>query len=197
MKRVLIIDNYDSFTHIIKQYVGELGYEPVVFLNDHISLNQIKRMEPSHIILSPGPGTVENEKDVGVMMDAIDQLYKKIPILGICLGYQAIVKYFGGKIISAPEVRHGKQSIIFHNRKGLFKGLKNPATVMRYHSLAVDPSFWLTSKEMKVSAYADDWVIMGVEHNEYPIFGVQFHPESLGTVGGKGLLRNFLNGSGF
>lgn len=193
--KTLIIDNYDSFTYILKQYVGELGGNPEVFFNDQITVEQIKKMKPTHIILSPGPGTVDHKKDVGVMFEVIEAFYKTIPILGVCLGHQALGKYFGGKIIRAPKVMHGKRSKIFHNHQGIFKNLPNPMEVMRYHSLIIDTPFWMMSDDMNVTAHTEDFLIMGIQHHEYPVFGVQFHPESLGTKGGERLMKNFLNSS--
>jgi len=192
MKKTLIIDNYDSFTHILKQYVGELRGNPEVVFNDQISVAKIKRIKPTHIILSPGPGTVEHKKDVGVMFEVIDAFYKKIPILGVCLGHQAIGKYFGAKIVRAPKIMHGKRSIIFHDHKGIFRNVHNPLEVMRYHSLILDTPFWMRSNDMTVTAYTSDFLIMGMEHKKYPVYGVQFHPESLGTEEGKKILKNFL-----
>ena len=136
--RTLIIDNYDSFTYILKQYFGQLGGNPVVFQNDKISINQIKKLKPTHIVLSPGPGTVDESKDVGIIFDVIREFHNKIPILGVCLGHQAICKYFGGKIVRAPKIMHGKRSKIFHLGKSVFKGVKNPLEAMRYHSLVVE-----------------------------------------------------------
>lgn len=190
--KTLIIDNYDSFTYILKQYVGELGGNPQVFFNDRITVAQIKEMKPTHIILSPGPGTVEHKKDVGVMFEVIEAFHKNIPILGVCLGHQAIGKYFGAKIVSAPKIMHGKRSTIFHEQKGIFKNIHNPLEVMRYHSLILDIPFWMRSNDMTITAYTSDFLIMGIQHNQYPVFGLQFHPESLGTKDGKKLLRNFL-----
>lgn len=192
MKKTLIIDNYDSFTYILKQYVGELRGNPEVFFNDQISVVQIQRMKPSHIILSPGPGTVEHKKDVGIMFDIIDAFHKTIPILGVCLGHQAIGKYFGAKIQRAPKIMHGKRSTIYHDHKGIFHNVRNPLEVMRYHSLILDTPFWMRADEMTVTAYTSDFLIMGIQHNQYPIHGLQFHPESLGTKEGHTILRNFL-----
>jgi len=190
--KTLIIDNYDSFTYILKQYVGELGGNPEVFFNDQITVAQIKKMKPTHIILSPGPGTVEHKKDVGVMFEVIKAFYKTIPILGVCLGHQAIGKFFGAKIVRAPKIMHGKRSTIFHENKGIFKGVHNSLEVMRYHSLMLDTPFWMRSDEITVTAYTSDFLIMGIEHNRYPVYGLQFHPESLGTQEGKKIIRNFL-----
>jgi anthranilate synthase/aminodeoxychorismate synthase-like glutamine amidotransferase len=192
MKKVMIIDNYDSFTYILKQYFGELGGNPEVFFNDKITISQIKRMKPTHIVLSPGPGTVECKKDVGVMFDVIKEFHKKIPILGVCLGHQAIGKFFGYKIVRAPKIMHGKRSEIRHNREGIFKGIKNPFFAMRYHSLLIQKSE-IRNAKLSVVARTDDNLIMGIQHNQYPVFGVQFHPESLGTSEGKKIINNFLS----
>jgi len=192
MKKTIIIDNYDSFTYILKQYVGELGGNPEVYLNDKISVRQIEKIKPTHIIISPGPGTVENPKDVGIMFDVIKSFYKKIPILGVCLGHQAICKLFSGKIIRAPKIMHGKRSKIYHLDRGIFKGIKNPFEAMRYHSLIVATPFFM-NPEIDVTAHTEDFLIMAVQHIKYPLFGVQFHPESLGTPEGKKIIRNFLN----
>jgi len=191
-KKVLIIDNYDSFTYILKQYFGELSGNPEVFFHDRITINQIKRMKPTHIVLSPGPGTVEHKKDVGIMFEVIKEFYKKIPILGVCLGHQAIGKFFGAKIVRAPKIMHGKRSLISHNPEGIFKGIKNPFTAMRYHSLALQ--FPITNDQFPIlaTAQSDDKVIMGIQHKQYSVFGVQFHPESLGTPEGKKIINNFL-----
>ena len=190
MKKVLIIDNYDSFTYILKQYFGELDGNPEVFLHDKITINQIKRMKPTHIVLSPGPGTVDRPKDVGIMFDVIKEFYKKIPILGVCLGHHAIGKFFGGNISQAPEIMHGKRSKIHHSSDGIFKGLKSPFGAMRYHSLLLYSR--LPIRDCRINAQTKDSLIMGIQHNKYPVFGVQFHPESLGTKSGKKIIRNFL-----
>lgn len=190
--KTLIIDNYDSFTYILRQYVGELRGNPKVCFNDQISVAQIRKIKPTHIILSPGPGTVDHKKDVGMMFEVIEAFYKTIPILGVCLGHQAIGKYFGAKITRAPKVMHGKRSIIFHDQKGIFRHVQNPLEVMRYHSLILDTPFWMRSEEMTVTAYTSDFLIMGMEHNKYPVYGLQFHPESLGTKEGHLILKNFL-----
>ena len=190
--KTLIIDNYDSFTHILKQYFGELGGHPVVFQNDEISLEEIEKINPTHIVLAPGPGTVENPKDVGLTFEVIKKYFKGRPILGVCLGHQALAKFFGAKIVSAKTVMHGKRSRVFHNSTGLFKGINNPTEVMRYHSLAVDSSFYLSS-DFDVNAHVSDMNIMSIQHKKLPLFGLQFHPESLGSESGKILLKNFLN----
>lgn len=190
--KVLIIDNYDSFTYILKQYVGELCGNPEVYLNDKITVRQIEKIKPTHIILSPGPGTVENPKDVGVMFDVIKKFHKTTPILGVCLGHQAICKFFGGEIVRAPKIMHGKRSKIFNTGCGIFKGINNPLEAMRYHSLIVATPFWM-NPEVDVTAHTEDFLIMAVQHKKFPLFGVQFHPESLGTPEGKKIIRNFLS----
>jgi anthranilate synthase component II len=190
--KTLIIDNYDSFTYILKQYIGELSGNPEVFFNDQITVAQIKKMKPTHIILSPGPGTVEHKKDVGIMFEVIEAFHKTTPILGVCLGHQAIGKYFGAKIVRAPKIMHGKRSTVFHENKGIFKNVHNPLEVMRYHSLMLDTPFWMHSDDITVTAYTSDFLIMAFEHNRYPVYGLQFHPESLGTQEGKKLIKNFL-----
>ena len=209
--KTLIIDNYDSFTYILKQYVGELGGNPEVYLNDKITIRQIEKIKPTHIILSPGPGTVEHAKDVGIIFDVIKKFHKTIPILGVCLGHQAICKFFGGKIVRAPKIMHGKRSKIYYKDTGhrtqdtaesrvpssescdgIFKGVHNPFEAMRYHSLIVATPFWM-NPEVNVTAHTEDFLIMAVQHAKYPLFGVQFHPESLGTKEGKKIIRNFLN----
>ncbi len=147
-------------------------------------------MKPTHIVLSPGPGTVDEPKDVGIMPKVIKEFYKKIPILGVCLGHQMIGRFFGGKIVRAPKIMHGKRSFIHHNRQGIFKGVKNPFEAMRYHSLALQ--FPMTNDQFPITAKSDDNIIMAIQHTEYPVFGVQFHPESLETPEGKKIIRNFL-----
>ncbi len=189
--KTLIIDNYDSFTYILSQYFGELGGNPEVLKNDEITVAQIRRMKPTHIILSPGPGTVEHKRDVGAMFKVIEAFWRRVPILGVCLGHQALGKFFGGKIVRAPRVMHGKRSLIWHSGQGVLKGLSNPFEAMRYHSLAIDTPFYM-NPEMDVTAYTDQFEIMGLQHSRYPLFGVQFHPESLGTKEGKKIIRNFL-----
>ncbi|MCK5610286.1 aminodeoxychorismate/anthranilate synthase component II, partial [Candidatus Pacearchaeota archaeon] len=184
-------DNYDSFTYILKQYFGELDGNPEVFFHDKITVAQIKKMKPTHIVLSPGPGTVEEPKDVGIMPKVIEVFYKTIPILGVCLGHQMIGKFFGGEIVRAPKIMHGKRSQIYHEKGGIFKGLKSPFDAMRYHSLALE--FKSQNSYLREVAWADKHLIMGIQHEKYPVFGIQFHPESLGTPFGRQLIRNFLN----
>ncbi len=190
--RVLIIDNYDSFTYILKQYFGELGGNPDVFFHDQISIPQIRKLKPTHIVLSPGPGTVDEPKDIGIMPEVINEFYKTIPILGVCLGHQAIGRFFGAKIERAPKIMHGKRSLIEHNRQGIFRGIRNPVEAMRYHSLSIRILNPESRIPLSITAHSDDGVVMAIQHKEYPVFGVQFHPESLGTKEGKKIIRNFL-----
>lgn len=185
---ILMIDNYDSFTYNLVQYFGELGAELEVKRNDEITLSEIKKMRPARIVISPGPGRPET---AGVSVDVIKELSGKIPILGVCLGHQAIGYAFGGKIIQAKELMHGKTSLIKHDNKDLFKGLPNPFEATRYHSLVIDRKS--CPKCLEVTAKTSDGEIMGVRHKELPLWGVQFHPESILTKAGKGLLKNFLS----
>lgn len=190
--KILFLDNYDSFVYNLVQYIGEQGAEPLVYRNDSISLDKIRGLNPDGIIISPGPGTPENAKDIGVCLDVIKELGKGIPTLGVCLGHQAIVHAFGGKIVRADNIMHGKTSKIKHNEKGIFKGVKNPLKVMRYHSLIAD-SGTFPNKELEITAKTlKGGEIFAVRHKKYPIYGVQFHPESIGTGDGKLIIKNFL-----
>ena len=191
---ILVIDNYDSFTYNLVQYLGELGQEmPVaqdlrVYRNDQISLDEIKALAPDGIVISPGPGTPD---DSGVSLAVIRELGPTVPILGVCLGHQSIGQVFGGKIIRAPELMHGKTSPIYHRGQGVFAGLDNPFQATRYHSLVIEPQS--CPAELEVMAWVADGTIMGVQHRQYPTLqGVQFHPESILTDSGKQILRNFL-----
>ncbi len=187
---VLIIDNYDSFTYNIAQYIGELGAEPLVYRNDEISIGGIKRLDIDAIIISPGPGHPANEKDFGVSRDAIIELHDKIPILGVCLGHQGIVHIFGGKVVHAKILKHGKTSLIKHNEDNIFRDIRNPFKATRYHSLVATN----VPDELIITAESiDDKEVMGITHKEYPLYGVQFHPESILTDDGKKILRNFLS----
>lgn len=192
MKKTLIIDNYDSFTHILKQYFGELGGNPEVFFNDRISVEQIRKLAPTHIVLSPGPGTVYHGRDVGVMPEVIKAFHRTIPMLGVCLGHQMLGHFFGGKIVPAPRVMHGKRSDIWHDGAGIFKGIPSPFPAMRYHSLIINTPFYM-NPEVDVTAHTEAFEIMAIAHHSLPVFGVQFHPESLGTPNGMKIIRNFLN----
>ncbi len=182
-----MIDNYDSFTYNLVQYLSELGAELEVFRNDEISVDELLSMNPEGIVLSPGPGRPEN---AGIMNELIKTVYGTIPILGVCLGYQAIAQVYGGKIIYAPTLMHGKTSQIIHTKCNLFKNLPNPFVATRYHSLIVEKES--LPEEFKITAYTEDDIIMAIEHNSLPIFGVQFHPESIMTPEGKDILKNFL-----
>lgn len=191
---ILVIDNYDSFTYNLVQYLGELGEEFAiasdiqVYRNDQITLDQVRALQPDAIVISPGPGRPE---DAGISMELIRQLGANTPILGVCLGHQSIGQVFGGEIVSAPVLMHGKTSEVNHADIGVFEGLDNPMTATRYHSLVIDRSS--CPAVLEITAWVEDQTIMGVRHREYPhIQGVQFHPESVLTSSGKQLLRNFL-----
>jgi anthranilate synthase/aminodeoxychorismate synthase-like glutamine amidotransferase len=185
--RVLILDNYDSFTYNLAQYVGELGAEPIVYRNDVLTVEQAREMFPDRLIISPGPGRPE---EAGRSIEFVRELGTKIPTLGVCLGLQAAVVAFGGSVGLAPEPRHGKTSSITHDEKGVFEGLPNPFDATRYHSLAALE----LPGVLVATAHSDDGVLQGVRHIEYPISAVQFHPESIMTTQGKALLANFLEG---
>ena len=191
---IIVIDNYDSFTYNLVQYLGELGAEfPVasviqVYRNDQISLERIRQLQPEGIVISPGPGRPE---DAGISLEIIRTLGQTVPILGVCLGHQSIGQVFGGQIVSAPELMHGKTSQVTHTGVGVFRGLDNPMTATRYHSLVIEPQ--TCPDVLEITAWVEDGTIMGVRHRNYPhIEGVQFHPESVLTTLGKQLLRNFL-----
>lgn len=216
--KVYIIDNYDSFTYNLYQFIGEIltsaqskgaieGFEVIVKRNDEVSLDDIKASAPDRIIISPGPGSPDDEKYFGVCAQVITELGKTIPLLGVCLGMQGIVNQFGGKVVKAPLPMHGKVSAITHDGTGMFKGIPDQLEVMRYHSLMAEPQSFpsclrLTSVvgELTVEQFEQQgrvqqggkFEIMGVQHREYPIHGIQFHPESFATEGGKELIKNFL-----
>jgi len=185
---ILLLDNYDSFTYNLAQYLGELGCEVEVHRNDRISVEQIARRKPERIVISPGPCTPQ---EAGISVEMIQKLAGEIPILGVCLGHQAIGAAFGGKIIRAPKLFHGKTSQIRHDGSGVFRGLPNPFTATRYHSLIVERKS--LPADLQVTAETDDDIIMGMQHKHYPLMGVQFHPESVLTDSGKQLLKNFLS----
>jgi anthranilate synthase component II len=186
---ILIIDNYDSFTYNLYQLVGELYEDIMVKRNDEITLDEIKKLKPDRIIISPGPGNPQNKRDFGVCMQVIRELGCEIPILGVCLGHQGIFAAFGGDITLTEPV-HGKQSEIFHTESGIFKGVKNPLPAARYHSLLCNDA---TIPEcMEVTARTSEGLIMGIKHRENCIYGLQFHPESVGTDEGLKILKNFL-----
>jgi len=182
-----MIDNYDSFVYNLVQYLGEIGEDIQVFRNDKLTLAQIEDMRPDHIIISPGPCTPD---EAGISLELIKYFKGKIPILGVCLGHQAIGQAFGGDIVRAPHLVHGKTSLIFHDGRGVFAGLKSPLTATRYHSLIIKQETLPDCFE--ISAKTDQGEIMGIRHKEYLIEGVQFHPESILTEGGHNMLNNFL-----
>lgn len=184
---ILIIDNYDSFTYNLYQYVAQLHDQVKVVRNNKISINEIGQLNPSGIILSPGPGRPEN---AGICVEVIKQLGQKIPVLGVCLGHQAISIAFGGKVVQAPEIVHGKTATIFHYRKNLYKNLPLPFQAGRYHSLIVERE--TLPAELMIEAESSEGIIMGMRHSRYPIFGVQFHPESVLTPKGNELLKEFV-----
>jgi anthranilate synthase/aminodeoxychorismate synthase-like glutamine amidotransferase len=182
-----MIDNYDSFTYNLVQYLGELGQELKVYRNNKITIEEIERMKPDRIVISPGPCT---PKEAGVSIDVIKRFTGTVPILGVCLGHQSIGEAFGGDVIRAPYLMHGKTSMIHHDGKTIFAGLPNPFEATRYHSLIIKRE--TMPRVLEVSAWTEDGVVMGVRHKEFKVEGVQFHPESILTNVGKDLLRNFL-----
>ncbi|MEA5447645.1 aminodeoxychorismate/anthranilate synthase component II [Leptolyngbya sp. CCNP1308] len=191
---ILVIDNYDSFTYNLVQYLGELGAElPVandlrVFRNDEITVDEIMSLKPDGIVISPGPGTPD---DSGVSLEIIEKLGPTLPILGVCLGHQSIGQVFGGNVVRAAELMHGKTSPVFHTGEGVFAGLENPFLATRYHSLVIDRP--TCPDVLEITAWVEDGTIMGVQHRDYPhLQGVQFHPESILTESGLQILRNFL-----
>jgi anthranilate synthase component 2 len=185
---ILLIDNYDSFTYNLYQYLCELGASVEVRRNDALTVDDVEEMAPEAIVISPGPGRPE---DGGISIATIQRVGERIPLLGVCLGHQCIAAAFGGDVIRAPELRHGKTSMIRHSDTGIFTGLDNPFEAVRYHSLIADTS--TLPAALEVTAQTDDGLIMGVKHRTAPIHGVQFHPESVLTHSGKQLLENFLN----
>lgn len=192
--QTLIIDNYDSFTFNLAQYIGELGGHPIVKRNDEITLAGIKKLAPTHIIISPGPGRPDDVDYFGVSLDVIRDLSKTIPTLGVCLGMQGICHAFGGRIIRAPAAVHGKTSRVIHDRQGIFRGLRSPFSAMRYHSLIADHASM--PAELQITATDEkDELVMAVQHVSRPLFGIQFHPESIGTPQGLCIIRNFLTHS--
>ena len=185
---ILVIDNYDSFTYNLVQYLGELGVEPQVYRNDALTIEEMQRLRPERILISPGPGV---PRDAGLTIDAIRAFAGKVPILGVCLGNQAIGEAFGGRVVRAPYLMHGKTSQILHDGKTIFTGIGNPFTATRYHSLIVERSS--VPPVLEVTATTSDGLVMGLRHREFPACeGVQFHPESIMTTEGKRLLANFL-----
>jgi len=188
---ILVIDNYDSFTYNLVHYLNELGAETDVYRNDALSVGEAVGLHPEGVLLSPGPCT---PNEAGICLDLIRNAPADLPILGVCLGHQSIGQAFGGDVIRAKALMHGKTSLIHHNDKGVFKGLPNPFTATRYHSLSVKRE--TLPEELEVTAWTDDGEIMGFQHRTRPIYGVQFHPESIATEGGHQLLANFLELAG-
>ncbi len=185
---LLLIDNYDSFTYNLYQYLAELGAQVEVRRNDQVTLDEIETMQPERIVISPGPCTPD---EAGLSCEIIARFGPRIPLLGVCLGHQAIGQVYGGKVIRAPEPMHGKTSLIYHHGQGILRDLPAPFEANRYHSLIVERDSLPT--ELEITAETDDGLIMGLRHRVYPVQGVQFHPESIMTPAGKDLLRNFLS----
>jgi anthranilate synthase/aminodeoxychorismate synthase-like glutamine amidotransferase len=185
---ILVIDNYDSFTYNLVQYLGELGADLKIYRNDKITIQEIRDLRPEKILISPGPGY---PKDAGISIQVIKEFAAKVPILGVCLGHQAIGEAFGGKIVQAKRFMHGKTSDIHHDGKTIFKGLSNPFTATRYHSLLVEKAS--LPDVLEISAWTDKDEIMGIRHKQFKVEGIQFHPESILTTEGKKLLKNFLS----
>ena len=183
---ILLIDNYDSFTYNLAQYLGELGAAPVVKRNDEVTFDDVVAMRPSRIVISPGPGRPE---DAGISVDVIKRLGVTTPVLGVCLGHQGIGIAFGGQVVRAVELMHGKTSTVHHDGAGVFRGVTQPFAAGRYHSLVISQPL---PAGLELAAHTEDGVVMGVRHRQYPIHGVQFHPESVLTNEGRKLLRNFL-----
>ncbi len=184
---VLVIDNYDSFTYNLVQYLGELGEDVRVYRNDRITLEEIVAFKPDHIVISPGPGTPD---DSGISNEVIRVFGPTTPVLGVCLGHQCIGHVFGGVVSRAPRLMHGKTSSVYHNGHGLFNGIPSPFTATRYHSLIVEETM---PEGLVVTAFTRDGEVMALQHREYPVVGVQFHPESILTEHGKRILQNFLS----
>ncbi len=187
MTRVLVIDNYDSFTYNLVQYLGELGVEPIVVRNDAITIDEARALSPDGVLLSPGPGRPE---DAGMLCAAITAFAGVVPVLGVCLGHQAIGQVYGGNVVGAPHLVHGNTSPISHNSEGVFVGLPNPLSATRYHSLIIERE--TLPEVLSITATTDDGMIMGVRHESLDVEGVQFHPESILTTCGHDLLRNFV-----
>jgi anthranilate synthase component 2 len=188
---LLVIDNYDSFTYNLVQYLGELGEDPRVVRNDAVTPDDVERMAPDAIVLGPGPGT---PADAGITIPVIRRFGATVPILGVCLGHQAIGEAYGGRVIRSPRgVMHGKSSLVRHDGTGLFEGMPDPLEVMRYHSLVVEHASLPPALEVTARAIDDETEIHALRHREHPVLGVQFHPESIGTAGGRRMLGNFLD----
>ncbi|HVL86608.1 MAG TPA: aminodeoxychorismate/anthranilate synthase component II [Candidatus Thermoplasmatota archaeon] len=188
--KVLVLDNYDSFTFNLVQYLGELGVEPVVRRNDAITLDEARRLAPRGVVISPGPGDPANPRDFGVCADVLTKLSPEVPTLGVCLGLQGFAHVYGGKVVRAPRLMHGKASLVHHDGKGVFRGVPSPFKAARYHSLVVDEQS--LPSEIEVTARTPEGELMGARHRRFPIEGVQFHPESVLTEHGKRMIGNFL-----
>ncbi|MBA7610039.1 Aminodeoxychorismate synthase component 2 [subsurface metagenome] len=188
---LLLIDNYDSFTYNLFQYLSELGEEVIVVRNDKMSLDEMEKLSPQRIVISPGPGAPEQ---AGISNEVVRHFGSRLPILGVCLGHQCIGYCYGGRVDRACEIKHGKSSLIYHDGKALFSGLPNPFPAIRYHSLAVMRDSLPSCLE--ISAWTENGLIMGLRHRQFPVDGVQFHPESIMTEVGKGLLKNFISKGG-
>ena len=187
MPRILVIDNYDSFVYNLVQYLGELGAEPLVFRHDELTIDEIAALDVDGVLVSPGPGRPE---DAGLSNDVIRHFAGERPVLGVCLGHQCIGQIYGGDVVRAPQIMHGKTSLVHHDGSGVFAGLPSPFEATRYHSLIVERSS--VPDELEVTAWTDDDIVMGLRHREHEVEGVQFHPESILTSAGHDLLRNFL-----
>jgi anthranilate synthase/aminodeoxychorismate synthase-like glutamine amidotransferase len=186
---IVVIDNYDSFTYNLVQYLGELGAEITVFRNDQVTLEEIRELDPQQIVISPGPG---NPDDGGISNDVIRELGPTTPILGVCLGHQCLGNVYGGIVNRAPRLMHGKTSPVYHNGSGLFFGVPSPFNATRYHSLIVEEPL---PDSLQVTAFTSEGEVMGLKHKEFPVVGVQFHPESILTEHGKRILKNFIDGN--
>jgi len=186
---ILIIDNYDSFTYNLVQYVGEYRRDIKIIRNDEMTIHEVDLLPARSIIISPGPG---RPKDAGVSVDVVKKFHNRVPILGVCLGHQVIGEAFGGKIGYAKEIMHGKVSKVYHDEQGIYDGIPNPCEATRYHSLVIDKKDF-PRRELKIKSKLKDGTIMGVEHKDYPVIGIQFHPESILTTYGKRMIENFLN----
>jgi anthranilate synthase/aminodeoxychorismate synthase-like glutamine amidotransferase len=185
--RILVVDNYDSFVYNLVQYLGELGADPQVFRHDELTIDEIVALEPDGVLISPGPGRPE---DAGLSNEVIGRFAGVKPVLGVCLGHQCIGQVYGGEVVRAPAIMHGKTSLVRHHGTGVFAGLPDPFEATRYHSLVVEPDS--VPAELEITAWTDDGVVMGLRHRQHDVEGVQFHPESILTAAGHDLLRNFL-----
>ncbi|MFQ5645886.1 MAG: anthranilate synthase component II [bacterium] len=187
--KLLMIDNYDSFTYNLVQYFGELGADIQVYRNDRITLEEIEELRPQKIVISPGPCT---PKEAGISVELVKRFGKTVPILGVCLGHQSVGVAYGGRVVRAEKLMHGKTSQVFHDGKSIYRGLENPFTATRYHSLVIEQVSLPDC--LKVTSLTEDKIIMGLRHKSHPVEGVQFHPESILTTEGKSLVKNFLEG---